>query len=74
MRRNTLEENEEHLDQMNKTLALELDLYNEIYIEPLLKILSPYLRYFSEDISNFEIDNNFIDLNIIKEELNKIDM
>jgi hypothetical protein len=54
MRKNTLQQNEEHIDLLSKTLNLESDILNDRLITPILKELSPFLRYLQSEIEELE--------------------
>ncbi len=54
MRKNTLQQNEEHIDLLSKTLNLESDILNERLVTPILKELSPFLRYLQSEIEELE--------------------
>jgi len=69
MRKNTLQENEIHFEQLGNTLSLECDIYNDKLINPLLKKLSPYLRYLEHEIEDIE---KFNEIKKIQEELENI--
>ena len=69
MRKNTLQENEIHFEQLGNTLSLECDIYNDKLINPLLKKLSPYLRYLEDEMENIE---KFDEIKKIQEELENI--
>jgi hypothetical protein len=73
MRKNTLKENEEHIDLLSKTLKLESDINNERLITPILKELSPFLRYLQSEIEELEQYNEMEKIqreleNIIKDD------
>ena len=73
MRKNTLQENEEHIDLLSKTLKLESDINNERLITPILKELSPFLRYLQSEIEELEQYNEMEKIqreleNIIKDD------
>ena len=69
MRKNTLKENEEHIDLLSKTLKLESDINNERLITPILKELSPFLRYLQSEIEELEKYN---EMEKIQKELENI--
>ena len=69
MRKNTLAENEEHIDLLSKTLKLESDILNERLITPILKELSPFLRYLQSEIEELEKYN---EMEKIQKELENI--
>jgi hypothetical protein len=69
MRKNTLRENEEHIDLLSKTLKLESDINNERLITPILKELSPFLRYLQSEIEELEKYN---EMEKIQKELENI--
>ena len=69
MRKNTLAENEEHIDLLSKTLKLESDINNERLITPILKELSPFLRYLQSEIEELEKYN---EMEKIQKELENI--
>ncbi len=69
MRKNTLQENQIHFEQLGNTLSLECDIYNDKLINPLLKKLSPYLRYLENEIEDIE---KFDEIKKIQEELENI--
>ncbi len=69
MRKNSLHENEKHLEQLGNTLTLECDIYNDKLINSLLKKLSPYLRYFEKEIEELE---KFDEIKKIQNELEEI--
>jgi hypothetical protein len=54
MRKNTLQQNEEHIDLLSKTLNLESDILNDRLVTPILKELSPFLRYLQSEIEELE--------------------
>jgi hypothetical protein len=54
MRKNTLAENEEHIDLLSKILNLESDILNDRLITPILRELSPFLRYLQSEIEELE--------------------
>jgi hypothetical protein len=73
MRKNTLKENEEHIDLLSKTLKLESDINNERLITSILRELSPFLRYLQSEIEELEKYNEMEKIqkeleNIIKDE------
>jgi hypothetical protein len=69
MRKNNLQENEKHLELLGNTLNLECDIHNDKLINPLLKKLSPFLRYLEKEIEELE---KFDDIKKIKDELEEI--
>ena len=69
MRKNTLKENEDHIDLLSKTLKLESDINNERLITPILKELSPFLRYLQSEIEELEKYN---EMEKIQKELENI--
>ena len=69
MRKNTLIENEEHIDLLSKTLNLETDIINDRLITPILKELTPFLRYLQSEIEELEKYN---EMEKIQKELEEI--
>ena len=69
MRKNTLKENEEHIDLLSKTLNLETDIINDRLITPILKELTPFLRYLQSEIEELEKYN---EMEKIQKELEEI--
>ena len=61
MRKNTFAENEDHVNHLNDTVKLECDLYHERLIKPILKKLSPHLRYLQSEIEELETFNQIED-------------
>ncbi len=69
MRKNTLKENEEHIDLLSKTLNLETDIINDRLITPILRELTPFLRYLQSEIEELEKYN---EMEKIQKELEEI--
>jgi hypothetical protein len=69
MRKNTLAENEEHIDLLSKTLNLETDIINDRLITPILRELTPFLRYLQSEIEELEKYN---EMEKIQKELEEI--
>jgi len=71
MRKNNLQQNEEHIELLSNTLNLETDIMNEKLITPILKELSPYLRYLQTEIEELEKYNEIEKIQKELEELIK---
>jgi len=69
MYKNNLEQNTVHLEQMSKTLNLETDIINDKLVKPILRELTPYLRFLEEELEEME---KLEELEEIQEELDYI--
>jgi hypothetical protein len=66
MRKNTLFENEMHINEKEAAYNLDIAVTNDYLIKPLLKELSPYLRFLQQELEELE---KIEELNNIQNEL-----
>ncbi len=69
MYKNNFAENTEYINKLHATFNLEGDLMSETLIKPILKELSPYLRYLHHELEEME---KMEELEQIQEELKEI--
>lgn len=53
-RKNSFVENERHINHLHETIKFECDILHGKLINPILRKLSPYLRYLQSEIEQFE--------------------
>jgi hypothetical protein len=66
MKKNTFYENELHVNALDAAYNLDIAVTNDYLIKPLLKELSPYLRFLQQELEELE---KIEELNNIQNEL-----